>query len=218
MVFEALAQHPVNQQRSREALPAANGVILRGAGRCLMQNNLLSDLGITPMVISAEATILGLAALCNFETFRHPTFTALPNTNIAAKIAAAEQALSHYPLVILHFKGTDICAHERDPKGKADFIQAIDQALPTLLKKASAVAITADHSTSSETGDHCGDPVPSLLYYPGVRRDHCKQFSEVSCMQGGLGTIASSSILLMLLDGMNWMQNYRVKDRWMVES
>ena len=216
-VFEILDQHPVNQQRRKQSLLLANGVILRGAGEFQTQNNLLKELDIKPVVISAEATVHGLAALSGFDSINLPSFTALPDTDIAAKVEAAEQALSHYPLVILHFKAPDICAHDFDPVAKANFIQAVDQALPALSQKASAIAITADHSTSSESGHHCGDPVPSLLYYPGVRRDHCSTFSEVSCMQGGLGTIPSSSLLLMLLDGLGWIRNYKVKDRWMLQ-
>lgn len=216
-VFEVLNSHPLNRQRSSEGLPPANGIILRGGGQHNAQHSLLKALGIDPLVVAAEATILGLAALCGFETVHRPSFTALSNTDIPAKVEAARQALSRYPLVILHFKAPDICAHDLDPVAKADFLQAVDQALPPLLAEARGVVVTADHSTSSESGHHCGDPVPSLLYYPGGRRDHCNTFSEVSCMQGGMGTIASSSLLLMLLDGMGWMHNYRVKDQWMLQ-
>ncbi|MBT3309189.1 MAG: 2,3-bisphosphoglycerate-independent phosphoglycerate mutase [Gammaproteobacteria bacterium] len=216
-VFEVLEPHPINQQRQQQGLPPANGVILRGAGQFHAQRNLIKELGVNPLVITAEATVLGLAALCDFDSLTHPSFTAMPDTNIQGKVEAAQQALSEYPLVILHFKAPDICAHDYDPVAKAHFIEQVDRALPSLTQHASAVMVTADHSTSSESGHHCGDPVPSLLYYPGGRKDRCHTFSEVSCMQGGLGNISSSSLLMMLLDGMGCMHNYRVKDRWMLQ-
>lgn len=214
--FEQLSNHPVNQKRAEHALPLANGLLLRGAGKHQIQGNLLTQLGVKPVVITAEATILGLAALCNFDTFTHPSFTALPNTDIKAKIEAAKQGLETHPMVILHFKAPDICAHDHNPLEKARFIEQVDQALSPLLEQSTVTVITSDHSTSSETGHHCGDPVPTLLHYPGSRRDDCTQFSEVSCMRGGLGNLSSSSVLLMLLDGMGWLHNYRVKDRWML--
>jgi 2,3-bisphosphoglycerate-independent phosphoglycerate mutase len=216
-VFERLVGHPLNREREERGELAANGIILRGAGKFHPYDNLLTTLGISPLVITAESTLQGLAALCGFKSVTSPSFTALPNTNIPAKVEMARKALQQFPLVILHFKAPDICAHDQDPMEKARFIESVDRSLPPLLNDAYATVITADHSTSSESGHHSGDPVPTLIHYPGVRRDRCSRFSEVECMQGGLGTINSQSVLLMLLDGMGWLHNYQVKDRWILQ-
>jgi len=74
------------------------------------------------------------------------------------------------------------------------------------------IGVSADHSTDSNTGRHCGDPVPSLLCAPGGRRDLCREFGETQCLSGGLGRIPARAFLLTLLDEMGRMQNYRTMD------
>lgn len=212
-----LKQHPVNLAREEQGLLPANGVILREAGYYQRHKNILNTVGVKPVVIAGEATILGLAKLFDFETIYKPSFTALENTDIKGKFIAAKQALDRSSLVIVHFKAPDICAHDLNPIAKKQFIEAVDKELASVVDSAHAIAITADHSTSSETGYHCGDPVPSLLYYSGIRRDVCNSFAEKLCMQGGINGLTANQLLITMLDGMGLMHNYKSRDLWMTQ-
>jgi 2,3-bisphosphoglycerate-independent phosphoglycerate mutase len=97
------------------------------------------------------------------------------------------------------------------------YIERVDKALVDLVDDVDNIVISSDHSTSSETGHHTGDPVPSILTYPGSRRDSVKEFSESSCMQGGgLNGLNSTQLLLMLLDGMGVLRNYQHGYSWLI--
>ena len=216
-VRQILAVHPINKKRVEDGLLPANGVIMRGAGEYQQYKNILREVGVAPLVIAGEATIIGLANLFGFETISKQSFTGMVDTDIRGKIEAAKEALKTSPLVILHFKATDICAHDLDPIAKMRYIERVDKALVDLVDDVDNIVISSDHSTSSETGHHTGDPVPSILTYPGSRRDSVKEFSESSCMQGGgLNGLNSTQLLLMLLDGMGVLRNYQHGYSWLI--
>jgi 2,3-bisphosphoglycerate-independent phosphoglycerate mutase len=75
------------------------------------------------------------------------------------------------------------------------------------------IGVTGDHSTDSNFGRHCGDPVPGLLAAPKGRRDANVTFGELSCMTGGLGRLSATSFLISMLDAMGAMGNFRPVDR-----
>jgi 2,3-bisphosphoglycerate-independent phosphoglycerate mutase len=212
IIYEKLSQHPVNQQRIEKNLPPANGIICRGAGRLPKVKPLLSQLKITPAVISGERTVLGLGELLGYDLLVNERFTASHDTDLNSKITAAITALDDHDLVYLHIKSTDIYSHDLDPTGKREMLQKIDDALAPLINDSLVIAITADHSTDSNTGRHSGDPIPSLIYSPLGRVDGCRAFSELACSRGGLGRIDSSGFLLTMLDQMNRLENFRPKD------
>lgn len=210
--FEILQDHPVNRQRNRNGLAPANGIITRGAGKIHNFQGFLRQLGLSVSLVAGGHTVLGLADLLHYDTLTAPEFTALPDTDLDAKVAAAFEKLKSYDLVYLHIKGTDICAHDKDARGKLDFISRIDKAIAPLIGDEIVIGVTADHSTDSTSGRHTGDPVPSLVRVPGGRRDGCRKFGESECMRGGLGRISSHTFLLTFLDGVGVLRNYRPSD------
>lgn len=207
--YEILKHHPVNKEREQQGLLPANGLITRGAGRVKSLRNIISYLGIKTAVISGEGTLNGLAHLFGFDFIRRPTFTATTETDLEGKMDATIKALESVDLAILHIKGPDLCAHDRNPLAKRDFIEAIDAAMAPVLAIDAIVGITADHSTDSTTGRHTGDPVPSLISGSLVRKDTTSLFGESHCMRGGLGQLSPTSFLCTLLDQMNRMHNFR---------
>ncbi len=165
--FAILQQHPINLTLSKPA----NGLLTRGAGICSTPINLLSRLGLQCAVISGDRTLHGLGNLLGFDVIYKPAFSATHKTDLGAKFSAVRDALDIHDMVYLHIKATDILSHDKNPVGKRDFLQKIDSALGNLDCESLVIGITGDHSTDSNTGNHCGDPVPSLLYAPGCRID-----------------------------------------------
>ena len=98
--------------------------------------------------------------------------------------------------MFLHIKAPDICAHDLKPTEKRDLLEQFDKALSPLLSDNLVIGVSGDHSTNSIYGNHCADPVPTLLHYPDTRRDSCTSFGESNCMQGGLGRITATGFLL----------------------
>jgi len=204
--FQRLQQHPVNRARLSRGLPPANGIICRSAGTVPRLHSIIDLLGLQAATVAGETSVLGLSRLLRYTSLTHPSFTALADTDVQRKLAMARAALKEHDIVFLHFKATDICAHDHAPASKRDFIARVDAALGSVLEEPLVVAVTGDHSTDSFTGRHTGDPVPSLLYSPRGRRDRCRSFSERECMSGGLGHLSGTDLLARMLDAMGAMR------------
>jgi 2,3-bisphosphoglycerate-independent phosphoglycerate mutase len=209
LAYTRLRDHRVNRQRLEQGLLPANGVICRGAGVATEYRSLVQRLGLSAAVVAGESTVIGLAKLLGYTTLVLPGFTSLPDTDLQAKVAAAQAALRRHDLVFLHIKGPDICSHDRDPVAKRDLLERVDAALAPFLDQDLVIGVTGDHSTDSHTGRHTGDPVPALLCAPLGRRDGCRVFAEGACMTGGLGRLSGSGFFTSLLDAMNLLPNYK---------
>jgi len=214
---QILAAHTINKQRLKQGKIPATGIICRSAGQINSINNLLNYYKIKTAVVSGESTVQGLSKLFGFTMIHKPEFTALIDTDLKAKVESALKALKHHDLVYVHIKGTDICAHDHQAKLKSRFIEKIDAALINIDINSTIIAVTGDHSTDSNTGFHCGDPVPSILYSPYGRRDKSTSYSEQECLYGGLGRLSANSFLLSVLDQMGYLHNFKKEDTPYIE-
>ena len=210
---QVLAPHPVNAARAAAGKLPANGILTRGAGTISRFRNLIEQLELRAAVVTGERTVVGLARLLGYTAIVRDDFTALPDTNLAGKIEAAQNALEDHDFVLLHIKGPDICAHDRDPQGKRHMIERVDAALERLENSNVVIGVTGDHSTDSNSGRHCGNPVPSILYSPNGRHDGVFTFNEAACSGGGLGRLSATGYLASLLDSMGAMTNYTPSQR-----
>jgi 2,3-bisphosphoglycerate-independent phosphoglycerate mutase len=185
-----LGDHPVNRKRARQGLPPANAILTRGAGRIhrlapLEENGL--PLQIT--CISGDRTMLGLALWLGAQTISNDRMTANLDTDLRAKFEAALAALRHADLVVLHLKGADIAAHDQRPDLKAEFLETLDHELGRLLRDSPRplrIAVTSDHATLSESGQHGADPLPVLVWGEGIEPDGVETFDEQSAAGGRL--------------------------------
>ncbi len=215
--FSALARQrltpvAINRERAAHGLPPANGVICRGAGQAGRFCSLLRHYGVRGAVVSGESTVIGLGRIFGYRGIARPGFTAMPDTDIPGKIAAALEALHDADLVFVHFKGPDIAAHDRQPRLKRDYLARVDAALAPLQGLDLVIAATGDHSTDSNSGRHTGDPVPSLLFRPDGRRDRCTSYGETECLSGGLGRIGATALLASMLDAMGAIRQFAARD------
>jgi len=210
---QRLVRHPLNLEREAAGLLPANGILTRSAGECARLRNLVTHLKLNAAVVAGEHTVEGLGRLFGFKTLNLPSFTALPQTDLEGKITATLNALESHDLVFLHIKGPDIASHDRDPEGKKACLERVDRVLERLPRSDLVIGVTGDHSTDSNFGRHCGDPVPGLLAAPKGRRDATVAFGESSCMNGGLGRLSATSFLISMLDAMGAMGNFRPVDR-----
>jgi 2,3-bisphosphoglycerate-independent phosphoglycerate mutase len=208
-----LAQHPLNAEREARGLLPANGIITRSAGGAATLRNLVTWSGTSAAVIAGERTVDGLGRLFGFKTVHEASFSGLPETDLEGKLAAAMAELESHDLVFLHIKGPDICAHDRDPLGKKTCLERIDRVLAGLQWPDLVIGVTGDHSTDSNQGRHCGEPVPALMVAPNGRRDAVTAFDESACMAGGLGRVTATAFLIGMLDAMGALGNYRPSDR-----
>ena len=148
-------------------------------------------------------TVLGLGSQFEFKLITNDRFTADTQSDFKAKIESAIDASSDFDVVIIHIKAPDTCAHDMNPSGKMAVLERLDEALEPLRTWRGVLALSADHTTDSNTGRHTTDPVPSLL----VRLDGADDpgteelnFGESLCRQGSLARQNSDSFINRFLE------------------
>ncbi len=91
--------------------------------------------------------------------------------------------------------------HDNNPSAKVEIIERMDQMLGMILENIppkTYIVLTDDHSTPCPYMDHSGDPVPVVIWGPGVRTDSVTDFGERSAARGGMGRIRGKDILNIL--------------------
>ncbi len=51
------------------------------------------------------------------------------------------------------------------------------------------ISVLPDHPTPVEVRTHVKEPVPFLIYYPGIEPDQVEEYDEVSCVSGSYGLL-----------------------------
>jgi 2,3-bisphosphoglycerate-independent phosphoglycerate mutase len=199
-----LEEHPLNVQRRAAGLPPANALITRKAGSHVALESLEQRFGLRCAGVAGERTVLGVLRLLGCEVTTRPEFTANVDTALEAKLEAALKLLEddRLDLVLVHVKATDILAHDRMPREKAEYLERLDGALGAmldLLPEHVLVALASDHSTSSTSGDHTLAPIPALLWGEGVPPSGAPAFDEPSLAALGGPLLDGSAFFERLL-------------------
>ena len=201
---EVLKNHPVNEERVKRGLPPANIVLCRGAGTTPNLKPLSEIYGIKTACIAAAPLVRGICKVAGMKLVYVKGATGTPQTDYMAKARAAVQALKSCDLVLLHVKAADVASHDGKTKQKIDVIESIDRMAGYLLDKvgldSTYLAVTADHTTATATGNHEGDPVPIAIAGPYVRCDDVEKYDERSCAKGGLGRIRGLDLMPILMN------------------
>ena len=203
LAHERLQAHPLNRLREAAGKQPVTGVITRGAGGWFDLDDVLTQRGIPAALVAGCNTVAGLGHIFSMSVIREAAFTADENTDIRAKLNAARGALERYPLVYVHIKATDLFAHDFQPSGKRDFIERIDRAMHMFEGSSAAIALTADHTTDSNTGAHTADPVPVFFYTPSGQPggdSHGVNFGETACRAGTMQRQTGHEFLLRIVD------------------
>ena len=199
-----LAEHPLNQERIKKGLKPANVLLPRGAGTLPKIESISKLWGIKAAAIAGGGLYKGVAKAVGFDLIQVPGATGTVNTNLKGKVEAAIKALDDYDLVFLHIKATDSVSHDKNPRKKVEVIEWISRELTPLVDKVFDegyyIAITGDHTTPSEVGEHKGDPVPLAIAGPDVRRDDVKKFDEISCARGALCRMRGKDLMRILMN------------------
>lgn len=200
-----LQGHPVNFRRSEAGKLPANGLITRGAGAWFSVDSVFHEHGVSAAVVAGCNTIRGLGKMFGFEAISDPRFTAAFDTDLHAKMSAVVTALEDHEMVYLHVKAPDICAHDLKPLAKRDFIERLDEALEPLMDAKCIIALTADHTTDSNTGYHTADPVPALLHDPAsAAAGKAVAFGEEACRNGNMERQTSVEFLQRIIASMGY--------------
>ena len=202
--YKILKDHPVNQERIKNKLPAANIVLARGAGMAPQMPTLSEGWGWkSPVAIVGVALIRGICTLAGLKVPVVKGATGGVDTDTMAKARAAIKALDRHDFVFMNIKSPDIGGHDGNFDLKRSCIERIDEAVGYLkenLPSNTGLVITADHSTPVPIKNHSADPVPILMFGEGVRTDNVKTFNEKAVAHGGLGRLRGKDLMPILQD------------------
>jgi 2,3-bisphosphoglycerate-independent phosphoglycerate mutase len=202
--YKILKSHPLNIERERAGLFPANIVLCRGAGKLPDLTPLSRRYGINAAAISAMPLVKGVCKAAGMKLITVSGATGAYNTDVLAKARAAVKALRSHDFVFVHVKATDIASHDSKVNEKIRMIKKIDRLVEFIIRNVDLsktyLAVTADHTTSSRTREHEGDPVPVAIYGPEIRTDDVKEFGERACAKGGLGRIRGKDLMPIMMN------------------
>jgi 2,3-bisphosphoglycerate-independent phosphoglycerate mutase len=203
LTYDRLNDLDVNKARVDRGLPPANIILLRGAGQHMEIPTLKDRYGIKSAVIAGGSLYIGAAKYVGMEHVPVEGQTGTIDTNfdnIAAK--AIDCIKSDYDYVFIHIKATDNASHDGNAKEKVLAIERTDAMLGKIIDAVGdsiVIAVTGDHSTPLEVGEHMSDPVPILLWSKFIRPDKVQAFSELDAPDGALHTIRGIDVMPILL-------------------
>lgn len=198
-----LKDHPVNRRRIAEGKDPANSIWPWSPGYRPAMRTLKEMYGIrNGAVISAVDLIRGIGVYAGMEVLHVEGATGLYDTNYEGKARAALDALRTNDFVYLHIEASDEAGHEGDVALKVKTIENLDaRAVRIIYEETSqwdepvAIAVLPDHPTPCAIRTHTGDPVPFLIYKPGMAPDTVGSFDEFSVREGKYGLLEKDQFI-----------------------
>ena len=191
-----LADHPVNLKRVAEGKDPANSIWPWSAGYRPKMTPLAEKYPSIKngSVITAVDLIRGIGRYAGLRCIDVEGATGLYDTNYEGKAQAAIEALQTDDLVYLHIEASDEAGHEGDVDLKLKTIEYLDsRAIGPIYEEVKnwdepvAIAVLPDHPTPCELRTHTSDPIPFLIYYPGIEPDSVEAYNEIACKEGAYG-------------------------------
>lgn len=206
---ELLTAHPLNLQRKDEQNDIANSIWPWGGGY-RPQMRTLSEMFPqihSGSVISAVDLIRGIGYYAGLEIIKVKGATGLANTNYEGKVEAALKQLREKDFVFLHIEASDEAGHDGDLQLKLQTIGNLDhRAVEPIYNEVKkwdepvCIAVLPDHPTPVEIRTHVKEPVPFLIWHPGITPDNVTQYDETSCVRGEYGLIYLQEFMHSLME------------------
>ena len=201
---ELLAEHPINKKRMAEGKDPANSIWPWSPGYRPQMETLSAKYPAIRKgaVISAVDLINGIGHYAGLRRIAVEGATGLYNTNYENKVAAALEALKIDDIVYLHIEASDEAGHEGDIDLKLLTIENLDKRAVGPIYEAVkdwdepvAIAVLPDHPTPCELRTHTSDPIPFLIWYPGIEPDEVQTYDEVSACNGSYGVLKEDEFI-----------------------
>ena len=201
---ELLKNHPLNLKRKAEGKDPANSIWPWSPGYRPRMESLAEKYPQIRKgsVISAVDLINGIGYYAGLRRLTVEGATGLYDTNYENKAAAAIEALKADDFVYLHVEASDEAGHEGDVDLKIRTIENLDsRAIGPIYEEVKdwnepvAIAVLPDHPTPCELRTHTVEPVPFLIWYPGIEPDEVQTFDEVAACNGVYGLMKEDEFM-----------------------
>ena len=193
-----LANHPFNIDRANKGKDIANSIWPWSGGYRPQMQTLMQ---MYPQikrgdVISAVDLIRGIGKYAGLHNIIVDGATGMADTNYEGKTQAALEALRQDDFVFLHIEASDEAGHDGELELKLQTIENLDKRVVTPIynevrkwHESVCIAVLPDHPTPVEIRTHLAEPVPFLIWHPGIEPDEVQTFDEVSCVNGSYGLL-----------------------------
>lgn len=160
--------------------------------------------GVSAAMSSGVDLLNGLATLAGIDRLDIPGVTAGADNDYAAQARGALAALVDHDLVVIHVESPDEEGHAGNVAGKIAAIEEIDSQVISAVRRRAAsgdVRILAmpDHPTPIELKTHVGEPVPFVVWGPGVEANGASRYDELGAEATGLVLDPGRDVLRELL-------------------
>ena len=206
---DLLASHPLNLKRMSEGKDPANSIWPWSPGYRPKMEPLTNKYPSIRKgsVITAVDLIRGIGRYAGLRCIDVEGATGLYTTNYEGKAQAAIDALKTDDFVYLHIEASDEAGHEGDVDLKLKTIEYLDQRAVKPIWEAVkdwdepvAIAVLPDHPTPCELRTHTAEPIPFLIYYPGIEPDAVQAYDEVLCREGGYGMLEKDEFMNLFMN------------------
>ena len=201
---ELLARHPLNLRRIAEGRDPANSIWPWSPGYRPQMEPFSSRFPQVRRgaVITAVDLIRGIGRYAGLRRIDVEGATGLYDTNYENKVRAALDALRTDDFVYLHIEASDEAGHEGDIALKTRTVEDLDSRVVGPIYEAVrtwpepvAIAVLPDHPTPCEVRTHTAEPVPFVIWHPGIRPDDVQTFDEVAACEGGYGLLREDGFI-----------------------
>ena len=201
---QLLAAHPLNRRRTAEGKDPANSIWPWSPGYRPQMEPLSERFPQVKRgaVISAVDLIRGIGRYAGLRHIEVEGATVLYDPNYEGKAAAALDALRTDDFVYLHVEASDEAGHEGDGSLKIKTIENLDSRIVGPVSEAVqhwdepvAIAVLPDHPTPCKLRTHTAEPVPFLIYRPGIEPDEVQTYDEAACRAGSYGHLKGNEFI-----------------------
>ena len=182
-----------------------NMIWLWGQGKTPKMPLFEQQFGKRGAIITAVDLLKGMAIILGMSVVKVPGVTGFVDTNYKGKADYAIRALKNHDIVFVHVEAPDEAGHMGDTKLKIKAIEDFDKKIVgAVLKSARArkdlrILVMPDHPTPIKTKTHTAEPVPFVVWGPGIISDSVNSYNEKEIAKFAQKTIPADFLLKRVL-------------------
>jgi 2,3-bisphosphoglycerate-independent phosphoglycerate mutase len=185
-----LRDHPVNKARTaRGEVPATTIWLFWPSGEVPDLPPFEQVFKVKGAMISAVDLLRGIAQMAKMEVIVIPGVTDGPDNDYQAQALGALKILEKQDLVVVHVEAPDEAGHGGSIEKKVESIEKTDREIVNRLRTYQTgqlrVLIMPDHPTPIEIKTHTAEPVPFLIWGPGIRSNGAQRLTEAEARRSG---------------------------------
>lgn len=224
----AIGSHNYTVRRREMGLPFASVVLLRGPAEQIDVPSFAELHNVGTFLIAPTKIIAGIGATAGIDIVHAPGATGNFDTDLLSKAHTCVEKMAtqivdenslkfKYDLGIIHVKAVDEAGHHQNVHKKVVWFEKVDEMIAVLIddfkrssrRKNIILAVTGDHTTIAEYGDHTCDPVPVLFTdisplisqspFSRITPDKATRFDEIDIgTNGSIGRFKGRQLMTLV--------------------